>query len=121
MKEFHEIYGQKIRTVPELNIPEKAMRLDLVLEEAKEYEEAVNTDDLIEIADALADIVYVAYGAAIAHGINLDIILKEVQRSNLSKLEDGLVLRRSDGKILKGKNFSQPDLKTILLNDGWQN
>lgn len=120
VKEFHETYGQPIRTTPELNIPEKLMRLALVTEEAEEYDEAVETDDLVEIADALADIVYVAYGAAISHGIDLDEILKEVQRSNLSKLENGKVLRREDGKILKGKDFSEPDIATILRRNGWE-
>lgn len=119
VKEFHETYGQPIRTVPELHIPEKLMRLGLVAEEAEEYAEAVATDDLVEIADALADLVYVAYGAAISHGIDLDEILKEVQRSNLSKLENGQVLRREDGKILKGSNFSEPAIAPILIKNGW--
>jgi predicted HAD superfamily Cof-like phosphohydrolase len=119
VKEFHETYGQPIRTVPQLHIPEKLMRLGLVAEEAEEYAEAVEADDLVEIADALADIVYVAYGAAISHGIDLDEILKEVQRSNLSKLEDGKVLRREDGKILKGSKFSEPAIAPILIKNGW--
>jgi phosphoribosyl-ATP pyrophosphohydrolase len=120
VREFHETYGQTIRTTPVLNIPEKLMRLGLVEEETEEYGVAVETDDLVEIADALADIVYVAFGAALAHGIDLDEVLQEVQRSNLSKLgADGEVLRRADGKIIKGPNFSEPDIATVLRKQGW--
>lgn len=120
VREFHETYGQAIRTVPELEVPEKLMRLALVTEEAEEYAEAVETDDLVEIADALADTVYVCYGAALTHGIDLDKVLQEVQRSNLSKLgANGEVLRREDGKIIKGPNFSEPDITTVLLKQGW--
>lgn len=72
VKEFHETYGQPVRLEPVLEVPEKALRFTLVEEEAEEYEEALDNDDLIEIADALADILYVAYGAAITHGLTID-------------------------------------------------
>lgn len=72
VKEFHETYGQPVRLEPVLDVPEKGLRFALVDEEAEEYEEALDNDDLIEIADALADILYVAYGAAITHGLNID-------------------------------------------------
>jgi len=121
VREFHEVYGQPIRTIPELNVPEKAMRLELVKEEAEEYEEAVDTDDLIELADALGDTVYVCYGAALTHGIDLDKVLAEIQRSNLSKLGvDGLPIFREDGKVLKGPNFFVPDIAKVLKEQGWQ-
>lgn len=120
--EFHTTYGMGIRTEPQLDIPTRQMRLELVLEEADELKEASENDDFIELADALADIVYVAYGAAIEHGIDLDDVLQEVQRSNMSKLhhETGLPIYREDGKVLKGQNFTPPDIDTVLKKQGWQ-
>lgn len=121
--DFHKTYGMGIRETPELEIPTRQMRLELVLEEADEYKEASENDDFIEVADALADLVYVAYGAAIEHGIDLDHVLEEVQRSNMSKLhhETGLPIYREDGKVLKGQNFTPPDIETILKQQGWKN
>lgn len=120
--EFHETYNMPIRETPVLDIPARKMRLALVTEEAEEYAEAEANDDLIEIADALADIVYVAYGAALEHGIDLDEVLKEVQRSNLSKLhhETGLPIYREDGKVLKGENFFPPNVEEVLIRLGWE-
>lgn len=121
--EFHTTYGMGIRTEPTLDIPTRAMRLALILEEAEELREAESNNDFIEMADALADLVYVAYGAAIEHGIDLDDVLAEVQRSNMSKLhhETGLPIYREDGKVLKGENFTPPDIAEVLLNQGWKN
>jgi len=121
VKEFHEVYGLDINTTPVMDIPVRKLRVDLVLEEAQEYKDAELEDDFIEMADALADIVYVAYGAAIAHGIDLDDVLLEVQRSNLSKLhhETGLPIYREDGKVLKGENFFVPDIRKVLTEQGW--
>lgn len=119
--EFHQTYGQPIRTKPELHIPEKELRFNLIKEEFEEYEEALAENDFVEVADALADMIYVIYGAAITHGIDLDDVLKEVQRSNMSKLgEDGKPIWREDGKILKGPNFSEPDIAKVLKNQGWE-
>ena len=71
--------------------------------------------DLLEVADALTDILYVTYGAGHAFGINLDECFKEVQKSNMSKLgEDGKPIYRDDGKVLKGPNYFEPDLKSVL-------
>lgn len=122
VKEFHETYGMGMRDVPTLDIPVRKMRVALVLEEAEEYQEAEQNNDFPEIADALADLVYVAYGAAIEHGIDLDDVLLEVQRSNMSKLhhETGLPIYREDGKVLKGENFTPPDIITVLKNQGWK-
>lgn len=119
--EFHVTYSQPIRETPVLDIPARRMRLELILEEAEEYREAEQQGDLVEMADALADLVYVAYGAAIEHGIDLDAVLEEVQRSNLSKLhhETGLPIYREDGKVLKGKNFFSPDIENVLKQQGW--
>jgi predicted HAD superfamily Cof-like phosphohydrolase len=207
--EFHRTYGQPIRTEPVYDIPEKLLRSELILEEASEFWEANKQNDLVEMADALADLVYVAAGAAITHGvdlessfggleqspaevlkvvhkrqkqkirpfptlnvltrnmtasglnkaavaydnyvrnnaegdpdqirsllttivsscyfasfslgIDLDDVLEEVQRSNMSKLgEDGKPIYRADGKVLKGPNFSQPDIATVLRGQGWK-
>lgn len=120
--EFHNTYNMPIRDTPTLDIPARKMRLELILEEAQEYAEAESMGDLVEMADALADLVYVAYGAALEHGIDLDHVLQEVQRSNLSKLhhETGLPIYREDGKVLKGENFSPPDIYNVLKQQGWQ-
>lgn len=113
--EFHKTYDCAIRDVPVANPPEDLLRLSLLEEEVKEYADALGEKDIVEIADALADIVYVAYGAALTHGIDLDAILAEVHRSNMSKLaEDGSVVRRGDGKVLKGPNYSPPDIASVL-------
>lgn len=122
VKQFHETYGMGMRDKPTLDIPTKQMRLELVLEEAEEYKQAVKDGDLVEIADALADLVYVAYGAAIEHGIDLDKVLEEVHRSNMSKLhhETGEPIYREDGKVLKGENYAPPAVKDILEAQGWE-
>ena len=97
VREFHETYGQPIRTEPVFNVPELVMRSQLILEEASEFWEANHNNDLIEMADALADLVYVCYGAALTHGINLDKsfggtaespaeLLKTIHRKNRLKI-----------------------------------
>lgn len=209
--EFHTTYNQPVRVEPTFNVPERIMRSQLILEEASEFWEANNNNDLVEMADALADLVYVCYGAALTHGINLDnsfggknespaellksihrksrqkirtsptlavltrkgiasglnksavaysnyvmsvnpeegdvdqlrsilttlvssayfasfsfgidldAVLTEVQRSNMSKLgEDGKPIYREDGKVLKGPNFFNPNIKQVLLDQGWK-
>lgn len=120
--EFHETYNQPIRTTPVLDIPARKMRLSLIMEEALEYAEAERGNNLPEMADALADLVYVAYGAAIEHGIDLDEVLQEVQRSNMSKLhhETGLPIYREDGKVMKGDNFTPPNIVSVLTRQGWE-
>ena len=91
------------------------MRLELIAEELGELEEAIANKDLVGIADALTDILYVTYGAGHAFGLDLDACFREVQRSNMSKLgEDGKPIYREDGKVLKGPNYSEPDLKKTL-------
>lgn len=119
--EFHKTYKMRIGEKPELNIPSKTMRLSLILEEVKEYVEALSEENIIEVADALADLVYVTYGAAIEHGINLDEVIEEVHKSNLSKLhhETGEPIYREDGKVLKGENYSPPNVEKILKKQGW--
>ena len=111
-----ETFGQEVKTEPEWpDIETQKLRVELIVEELSELEDANEEQDLVAVADALTDILYVTYGAGHAYGIDLDACFKEVQRSNMSKLgEDGEPIYREDGKVLKGPNFSEPDLKSIL-------
>ena len=113
---FMKSFGQEVKESPEFPDNETiALRLELIQEELNELSEAIGDADMVEIADALTDILYVTYGAGHAFGINLDSCFYEVQRSNMSKLgEDGKPIYREDGKVLKGPNYSEPDLKSIL-------
>jgi len=116
-REFHETYNLTINTLPTLDVPEAEveMRKKLIEEEFQELKDALEAGDIIEVADALADLLYVVSGAGHVFGIDLDAVLVEVQRSNLSKLgEDGKPLYREDGKVLKGPNFSEPDIERVL-------
>lgn len=116
--QFHKLFGHPVNTVPALVSEVQAeLRLDLIREELQELEYAVHTDNIIEIADALTDILYVTYGAAHAYGIDVDACFDEVQRSNMSKAGPDGPIYREDGKILKGPNYSEPDLKPILFGD----
>jgi len=116
VKTFHAIFGQKDPT--EATWPSKEvikLRIALIVEELNELKDAIKDKDMIEVADALTDILYVTYGAAATFGINIDECFSEVHRSNMSKLQpDGTVKRREDGKIQKGENYSPPDLKPIV-------
>ena len=113
---FMKTFGQEVKTEPELPTKEIAkLRIELIVEELNELIDANEDKDLIGIADALTDILYVTYGAGHAFGIDLDSCFREVQRSNMSKLgEDGKPIYREDGKVLKGPNYSEPDLKKTL-------
>ena len=113
---FMETFGQMVRTKPQFP-DQKTMklRLDLIKEELNELEEAMKEKDLKEIADALTDILYVTYGAGYAYGINLDKCFKEVQRANMSKLgEDGKPIYNDQGKVMKGPNYTKPDLSKFV-------
>ena len=114
--EFHKIYGLPIGEKPELPDDEtRDMRRSLIFEEMIEYIDAEDNDDIVEIADALADMVYVCIGACITYGIPFDAVFREVQRSNMSKLDEhGMPIYRDDGKVLKGPNFTEPNIKDIL-------
>lgn len=116
---FMETFGQTVKTEPEMVSAELCkLRIDLIEEELDELKEAIKNNDLVEIADALTDILYVTYGAGHAFGLDLDACFKEVQASNMSKLgEDGKPIYRDDGKILKGPNYFTPDLKKVLQID----
>mgnify|MGYP003984577731 FL=1 len=116
VKIFMDKFGQMVRTNPQFP-DDKTMqlRLDLIKEELSELEEAMKTKNLKEIADALTDILYVTYGAGYAYGIDLDECFKEVQRANMSKLgEDGKPIYNDQGKVMKGPNYTKPDLSKFV-------
>ena len=116
VKKFMQTFGQMVRTKPQFP-DEKTMRLryDLIKEELNELELAMKSKNLKEIADALADILYVTYGAGYAYGINLDKCFKEVQRANMSKLgNDGKPIYNDKGKVMKGPNYLAPNLKQFV-------
>lgn len=121
VKDFMVTYGQEVLETPTL--PDKKiqeLRIELIEEELQELKDAIADGDLVEIADALTDILYVTYGAGHSFGIPLDDCFTEVQRSNMSKLgSDGKPIYRDDGKILKGPNYSEPDLIKCLQNAGF--
>ena len=113
---FMETFGQMVRSKPQFP-DEKTMKLryDLIKEELNELEYAMKTKNLKEIADALTDILYVTYGAGFAYGIDLDKCFKEVQRANMSKLgEDGKPIFNEKGKVMKGPNYREPNLKQFV-------
>ncbi len=116
VEDFMEAMGQEVNAVP--TFPEEEiqrLRLDLIEEELDELHYAIDNKDMVEIADALGDLLYVVYGAGHAFGIDLDECFKEIHASNMSKLgPDGKPIKREDGKVLKPDTFFPPDLKTIL-------
>jgi len=116
VKEFMEAFGQEVKESPELADHKTAcLRLKLILEEFEELEDAQAEGHLVGIADALSDLLYVVYGTAHTFGIPIDKCFEEVHNSNMSKRSvDGNPIFREDGKVLKGPNFYEPDLKGIL-------
>lgn len=119
---FHESYGLGIEHTPKANLPKNIseLRFNLMKEENEEYLQATRDQDLIEIGDALGDMLYILCGTIIAHGFQdkIESIFDEIQRSNMSKLgADGKPIYRKDGKVMKGPNYFKPDLKKILLKD----
>jgi len=117
VKDFHVAFGQRVGEKPELpNNDERILRVNLIAEEIEEYMDAEENNDIVEIADALADIIYIACGTAVSYGIPFDEIFNEVHRSNMAKLVDGKVLRRADGKIQKPEGWTAPDIKSIIAS-----
>ena len=114
---FMKTFGQEVKTKPSFGTDKiNKLRLDLIKEELIELTEAMNNKDLLEVADALTDILYVTYGAGHAFGINLDKCFEEVQNSNMSKLdENGKPIYNEYGKVMKGPNYFKPNLKKIFL------
>ena len=109
---FMKTFGQEVKTKPSFSSDKiNKLRIDLIKEELDELKEAMNNNDLLEVADALTDILYVTYGAGHAFGINLDKCFDEVQNSNMSKLnENGEPIYNESGKVMKGPNYFKPDL-----------
>jgi predicted HAD superfamily Cof-like phosphohydrolase len=114
--DFMEAFGQEVRDEPRWpDFSTRELRLELIREEVEELQTGIENQDLVEIADALTDILYVVYGAGHAFGIDLDACYAEVHSSNMSKLgEDGKPMKRPDGKVMKGPNYFEPDLGYIL-------
>ena len=113
---FMKTFGQEVKTKPSFSSDKiNKLRVDLIKEELEELKEAMQNKDLLEVADALTDILYVTYGAGHAFGINLDECFNEVQNSNMSKLgNNGKPIYNESGKVMKGPNYFKPDFSKIL-------
>ena len=119
VKTFMTTYGQDVKvkaSFPENKIVQ--LRIDLIEEELNELKEAIKNNDIVEVADALTDILYVTYGAGHSFGVNLDKCFDEVQRSNMSKLgKDGKPIYNESGKVMKGPGYFAPNLKKFIESD----
>jgi len=113
---FMKTFGQEVKTKPSFSSDKiNKLRIDLIKEELEELQEAMKNNDLLEVADALTDILYVTYGAGHAFGIDLDKCFDEVQNSNMSKLgENGEPIYNESGKVMKGPNYFKPDLSRFV-------
>ena len=113
---FMKTFGQEVKSKPSFSTDKvNKLRIDLIKEELDELKEAMDNNDLLEVADALTDILYVTYGAGHAFGINLDKCFDEVQNSNMSKLsENGEPIYNESGKVMKGPNYFKPDLTKFI-------
>ena len=113
---FMNTFGQEVKTKPSFSTDKiNKLRIDLIREELAELTEAMNNKDLLEVADALTDILYVTYGAGHAFGIDLDKCFDEVQNSNISKLdENGKPIYNESGKVMKGPKYFKPDLSKFV-------
>ena len=114
---FMKTFGQEVKDKPSFSTEKiNNLRVSLIEEELKEFKDAMESKDLLEVADALTDILYVTYGAGHAFGINLDKCFDEVQSSNMSKLDsNGKPIYNDFGKVMKGPNFFKPNLKKFLI------
>ena len=115
--EFMKTFSQEVKSKSSLSSDKiNILRINLIEEELEELKQSINQKNLLEVADALTDILYVTYGAGHAFGINLDKCFEEVQNSNMSKLgDDGKPIYSEKGKVLKGSNYFKPDLSKFLL------
>ena len=113
---FMKTFGQEVKGKPSFSTDKiNKLRIDLIKEELDELKEAMNNNDLLEVADALTDILYVTYGAGHAFGIDLDKCFDEVQNSNMSKLgDDGEPIYNESGKVMKGPKYFKPDLTKFV-------
>lgn len=120
VKLFHTSFGLGVSEMPKACLGDNVnlLRYNLMKEENEEYYEAVQNDDLVEIADALGDMLYILCGTIIEHGLQhkIEEVFDEIQRSNMSKLgADGKPIYREDGKVMKGPNYFKPDFEKILM------
>ena len=113
---FMKTFDQEVKNKPSFSSDKiNKLRIDLIKEELEELTEAMNSKDLLEVADALTDILYVTYGAGHAFGIDLDQCFEEVQNSNMSKLDEkGKPIYNEAGKVMKGPNYFKPNLSKFL-------
>ena len=113
---FMKTFGQEVKNKPSFSSDKiNKLRIDLIKEELDDLTESIKNKDLLEVADALTDILYVTYGAGHAFGIDLDKCFDEVQNSNMSKLgEDGKPIYNDSGKVMKGPNYFKPDLSKFV-------
>lgn len=121
VKAFHNAFGLGVKEEPIAKLSDQKLKLrfDLMAEENEEYLEAAENDDLVEVADALGDMLYILCGTILEHGMQYKIeeVFNEIQRSNMSKLgADGKPIYRNDGKVMKGPNYFKPDIAKILEN-----
>ena len=116
VKTFMETFGQEVKSKPSFSTNKiNSLRYDLIKEELEELKVAMENKDLLEVADALTDILYVTYGAGHAFGVNLDKCFEEVQSSNMSKLgEDSKPIYNDSGKVMKGPKYFKPDLAKFV-------
>jgi len=122
VEEFHNAFGIESAKSPTVDVSEQKiiLRYNLMKEENEEYLEAAQNKDLVEVADALGDMLYILCGTILSHGMQHKIseVFEEIQRSNMSKLgSDGKPIYREDGKILKGPNYFKPNISSILKKD----
>ena len=119
VRQFNVTYGKPMSEKPRLpTVSEAKLLVDLIEEELEELKVAIANQDLVEIADAIGDIPYVTAQQATMLGIPVDALLREIQRSNMSKLgADGKPIYREDGKVLKGPNFSEPQISKVLMGE----
>ena len=116
VKTFMETFGQEVKNKPSFSADKiNSLRYDLIKEELEELKVAMKSKDLLEVADALTDILYVTYGAGHAFGIDLDKCFEEVQNSNMSKLgEDSKPIYNESGKVMKGPKYFKPNLTQFV-------
>lgn len=121
VEQFHRSFGLGVSDTlkADLGSSKNILRFNLMEEENREYLEAANNNDMVEIADALGDMLYILCGTILEHGMQhkIEAVFEEIQRSNMSKLDvNGKPIYREDGKVLKGPNYFKPDIKKVLEN-----
>ena len=117
VEQFHHIYGLNVSSQPNPNQEVSQLRFNLMKEENEEYLQAAQDGNIIEIADALGDMLYILCGTILEHGLQhkIEAVFDEIQRSNMSKLDDnGKPIYRADGKVMKGPNYFKPNLKKLF-------